>query len=247
MDPAPVCEPALVDISGSASTDVGTFTWYTDQGLNNPVVDLTQLTTGTYYVEADNLGCVSLDSVVAVVNPLPPAPMAGMDSTYCTSWILEDMTATGTGGTLNWYLDTLSGSIGSGATYTPDMVVGTTDYFVTETLLGCEGPASIVTITIEECEIFIPTAITPNGDLNNDSWEVLNLDTVYPDNTVRVFNRWGNLIFEHISTPSSPYDQNRWDGTYEGEQLPVGSYYYVIELNDEDGTVQTGSVSIILD
>jgi gliding motility-associated-like protein len=83
--------------------------------------------------------------------------------------------------------------------------------------------------------------------MNNDDWEVVSLDAVYPDNVVRIYNRWGSLIFEHISTPGNPYDQNRWDGTYDGEVLPVGSYYYVIELNDAEGTVQTGAVSIILD
>ena len=245
--PAEVCEPNTVDISNAATSDVGTLTWYSDAALTTPLVDPTQVTTGTYYVGADNGGCTSSDMVNVTVNPLPPAPTAGTDSTYCTAWTLDDMTATGTGGTLNWYLDTTSSSVSTGGAYMPAMTEGTTSYFVTETLNGCEGPASTVVITIEVCDIFVPTAITPNGDLNNDNWEIVDLDAVYPDNTVRVFNRWGNMIFEHISTPGAPYDQNRWDGTYEGIALPVGSYYYVIELNDGEDSIETGSVSIVLE
>ena len=245
VDPAAVCEPNTVDISTAATADVGVLTWYTDAGLTTPVSDPTQVTSGTYYAEADNAGCTSSDMVNVTVNPLPPAPTAGTDSTYCTAWTLEDMTASGTGGTLSWY-DASNNLLVNGDSYTPDLIVGVTEYYVTETLLGCEGPSSLVTITIEECDITIPTAITPNGDLDNDTWEILNLDAVYPDNTVRVFNRWGSLLFEHISSPSAPYDQNQWDGTYEGDILPVGSYYYVIQLNDEEGKVQTGSVNIIM-
>jgi hypothetical protein len=47
---------------------------------------------------------------------------------------------------------------------------------------------------VENCEITIPTAITPNGDQVNDTWEVVDLDAVYPDNVVKIYNRWGNLI-----------------------------------------------------
>ena len=41
------------------------------------------------------------------------------------------------------------------------------------------------------------------------------------------------------------YDNNRWNGTYKGEELPVGSYYFVIEFNDDKTESKTGSVSII--
>jgi gliding motility-associated-like protein len=246
-DPAAVCEPNLVDASGAATTDVGALTFYSDAGLTT-VVDETQLNTGTYYVESVNNGCSSSDMINVTVNLLPPAPQAGIDSTYCSSWMLENMVATGTGGTLTWYYDPASGSIGTGGTFAPDDVLGTTDYYVTETLNGCEGPSSMVTITIENCEITIPTAITPNGDQVNDSWEVVDLDAVYPNNVVQIFNRWGNLIFEHSSNNgSSPYNSNQWDGTYEGNALPVGSYYYVIQMNDDDGTIATGAVSIVLE
>ena len=76
----------------------------------------------------------------------------------------------------------------------------------------------------------------------NDFWELVNIDLVYPSNIVQVFNRWGNKIYE---SNQGAYNQRPWDGTYEGEALPVGSYYYVIDYNDGKTDSITGIVSII--
>ena len=186
----------------------------------------------------------------ATVLPSPAAPIAGTDSLYCNGQNLEDLFATDSeGGALTWYSDyLLSDVLETGSSLTPFDEPGVTPYYVTETGgNGCESQATTVSITIIDCDITLPTAFTPNGDLNNDDWEIVDLDAVYPDNHVRVYNRWGNLIFEHFSNDgANPYNDNRWDGTYNGENLPVGSYYYVIQFNDRDNNIATGSVSIVL-
>jgi gliding motility-associated-like protein len=110
-------------------------------------------------------------------------------------------------------------------------------------LNGCEGPESEVTITVNFCTITVPTAFTPDGDGVNDDWEILDIDQTYPDNMVYVYNRWGNLLFTSVQ---GDYDNNRWDGTYNGEDLPVGSYYFIIEYNNEENENTNGVVSIIL-
>jgi gliding motility-associated-like protein len=84
-----------------------------------------------------------------------------------------------------------------------------------------------------------PNMITPNGDGQNDVWVLNNIGAIYPDVVVRIFNRWGNQVFE-----SEGYTEN-WDGTHNGESLPMGTYYYVIELNDAASTIYKGHVSII--
>jgi len=80
-------------------------------------------------------------------------------------------------------------------------------------------------------EIVVPTAFTPDNDGINDFWEILYLDEVYPDNQVFVYNRWGNLIY---TSTKGDYAGRPWRGGFEnlspqGEELPVGSYFYVIE------------------
>ncbi|MBI1835856.1 MAG: gliding motility-associated C-terminal domain-containing protein, partial [Flavobacteriia bacterium] len=92
-------------------------------------------------------------------------------------------------------------------------------------------------------EVVIPTAFTPDNDKVNDYWEIINLDIQYPKNKVQVFNRWGSLVYESI--PSN-YAQKPWNGYFNGELLPVGSYYYIIEPNDGKSDSMNGTVSIIL-
>ncbi len=80
-------------------------------------------------------------------------------------------------------------------------------------------------------ELVVPTAFTPDNDGINDFWEILYLDEVYPDNQVFVYNRWGSLIY---TSTKGDYAGRPWKGGFEnlspqGEELPVGSYFYVIE------------------
>jgi gliding motility-associated-like protein len=178
-----------------------------------------------------------------VVNPLPAAPVTSSDSTYCSTWTLVDMTANGGAGTFTWYSDApLTNTLGNGASLLPNSTSGAVTYFVTETLNNCEGPASSVTITIQQCDIVIPTAFTPNGDMMNDFWEIVYLDDVYMQSQVWVYNRWGEQVY---ASEKGKYASKPWDGTIKGKLLPVGSYFYILDPGDGSDK-RTGTVSIIL-
>jgi len=86
--------------------------------------------------------------------------------------------------------------------------------------------------------LVIPTAISPNGNGLNDTWKIKNIE-YYPDVLVEIYNRWGMPVFS-----SKGYLKN-WDGTYQGKELPVGVYYFVINLYKDDIEPFTGSVSIL--
>ena len=82
----------------------------------------------------------------------------------------------------------------------------------------------IVTFPIQ---IVTTQVLTPNGDGINDTWIVENI-TNNPNSVVRVFNRWGSLVY------SAKNYQNDWDGKLNGSDVTVpdgGSYYYQIDLN----------------
>ena len=103
----------------------------------------------------------------------------------------------------------------------------TGDYFVTITdFNNCVETDSIYIDFdgFEDC-FFIPTLFTPNGDGVHDDWQIDGV-SVFPDITVKIFNRWGQLLFESVG-----YTQ-RWDGTYKGKELPIAAYYYIIDLGD---------------
>jgi len=86
--------------------------------------------------------------------------------------------------------------------------------------------------------IRVPNAITPNGDGVNDTWVIDQIE-IYPSVKVEIYNRWGELIFYAPRGYSQP-----WDGTFKGRQLPIDSYYYVIDLNNGRDVV-TGNITII--
>jgi len=91
-------------------------------------------------------------------------------------------------------------------------------------------------------DIIIPTAFTPNEDNANDLWDLVHLDALFPENKVFIYNRWGNLIYESIE---GSYNQMKWDGTFKGELLPIGTYYFIIDYNDGVKESSNGMVSII--
>ena len=198
---------------------------------------------GTYQVIElfDNQCSLTLnanDSIV--INPLPPAPIASPDTIYCLNWTPVNLSAQGSGGTITWYSDTL---LTSEVSDFPEIVLGTTSYYVAEELNGCIGPFSTVNITFQGCMIDIPTAFTPDGDFTNDLWELNEIDQLFPKNTVSVYNRWGALLFQ---SEEGKYNAAPWDGTYNDQLLPVGSYYFIIDLNEEEMEPLKGIITIVL-
>jgi gliding motility-associated-like protein len=91
-------------------------------------------------------------------------------------------------------------------------------------------PAGIV------CDLTILNEIiTPNGDGTNDYFEITNI-TLFPDNTVQIYNRWGVVVYE-----AKGYDNgnNAFRGVSNGRatiqtdaELPVGVYFYIVNYND---------------
>ncbi len=85
--------------------------------------------------------------------------------------------------------------------------------------------------------------ITPNGDGINDRFvfeELLINPDQYPDNELIVFNRWGDIVYQ-----ARPY-QNDWEGTNQnGQNLPEGTYYYILRLNISEGVIIRGDVTVI--
>nr|MDA3909900.1 gliding motility-associated C-terminal domain-containing protein [Bacteroidales bacterium] len=104
---------------------------------------------------------------------------------------------------------------------------------------GCEYDLETITLmdVPEEC-LRIPDAFTPNGDDNNDTWIIENLD-LFNRYHVQVFNRWGQALYE--GKPGS----EPWDGTTtEGKPAPTGSYIYIINLHN-GSKPKTGIVTVV--
>lgn len=107
---------------------------------------------------------------------------------------------------------------------------------------GCptvEDTIGIIGTLCSDLDPIFPTVITPNYDGDNDLFIINSLEKLYPECRVVIFNRWGSVVFESVGYAYP------WDGTYKSEPLPMGTYFYTIELNDDEGTIYRGDISII--
>ena len=111
------------------------------------------------------------------------------------------------------------------------------------TELGCSDSVQLLVNVNQDEVLFAPNAFTPDGDGLNDSW-FPTVSAGIDENffSVKVFNRWGELIFEAKDFYSS------WDGTYQGNAVQIGTYTYSIHYKrkqDEERKVIVGHISLV--
>ena len=108
----------------------------------------------------------------------------------------------------------------------------TMEYLICNT--KCPSSCFIGTVTFKvggAPDCFIPTIITPNGDGFNDQFKIPDECMLGMGNEnldVAIFNQWGDLVFQ-----AKPY-LNDWGGTYNKADVPAGTYFVVIKLNEQD-------------
>jgi gliding motility-associated-like protein len=208
------------------------------------------LAAGTYkYNITDQKGCIGGDTITVtqpdelqvveiMAERIPPACPDSPDGT---------MMVTAEGGTepytFRWYDNETTGNIISGIDqgYYGLSVTDFNGCFTNDTLfMEAELPACLI----------IPSAISPNGDDINDFWDIINplnedldLTQIYPEMVVKIYNRWGQLIWE--SERGYPR-YKAWRGTDQsGRPLPVDSYHYIIYLNHKSGRIHKGIITIV--
>ncbi|MFN5369971.1 MAG: gliding motility-associated C-terminal domain-containing protein [Bacteroidia bacterium] len=100
------------------------------------------------------------------------------------------------------------------------------DYTLTVT--DDQGCSIVSTVNVKEPGLIqLPNGFTPNGDGFNDFYVIRGIQG-YEGNQMNVFNRWGSLVY------SAKDYQNNWDGTSnDGNLLPDGTYFIVVNLNKE--------------
>lgn len=178
-------------------------------------------------------GCTnSLSKSINVVAPVEPT-LAATRPALCAGET-STLTAEGTFTSYLWSTNETTASI---EVSSPD------DYSVTTSdANGCTASASITIAANTDCpvvitELVFPELFTPNGDTQNDRWVIFNIEN-YGDCTMNIFDGRGRKVFEKTG-----YPVEGWDGTFDGKEVPAGTYYYVLSCPSENPT--TGSVLII--
>ncbi|MDX1479187.1 MAG: gliding motility-associated C-terminal domain-containing protein, partial [Saprospiraceae bacterium] len=104
---------------------------------------------------------------------------------------------------------------------------------------GCTAIDSLTIFVLIDIELDPVTAFTPNGDGVNETFVIRGLGP-FKESRLTVFNRWGETVFEALGY------SNDWDGTYKGQEVPAGTYLFVltVDLFNETRTLK-GTVTII--
>ena len=151
-----------------------------------------------------------------------PVPELGCE----TQWV--DLNATVAGGlgdhTFLWSTgDTLPGIIVPG--------LSNTTYTLTVTD-ECPRSASISVYVDSGCQLEIPNVFTPNNDGQNDAFVINGIMNIR--HTLRIYNRWGQVLLE----------TNNYTNNWRGSDLPDGTYYYEV-FTPEDGRYYTGALTLL--
>jgi gliding motility-associated-like protein len=227
----------------SGGTSVYTYKW-TDLNGNQLSTNNTinNLSPGDYYLfitDAGGCGSVRITYTIPSSTESLPAPSVS-DVQLCSSG--SGLIAVNNASASNTYRlynsPTASQPIDEqiGGRFTINVTANST-YYLSEVNGSCESNRTQVNVTVGISSVNIANTFTPNGDNINDYWQIAGIEN-YPDALVQVFNRYGQKLFESKGY-SIPFD-----GTYKGQKLASGVYYYIINLNTKCNLL-SGSLTIL--
>ncbi len=206
-----------------------TYTWTPNISTN---ATLTNLSPGTYSVVITDQNLCSTNSSATITEPTEIVSVAGSDLSDCeeTMTLNAVLNSPFTGlwsvafGSANFTDATSPNSSVSGLTLGDNLIVWT----ITDGT--CFGIDTVVVRrnTDAECDLEIPTGITPNGDGKNDQLIIHGIER-YPDNNVAIYNRWGNLVYEKDGYANEWFGQNK-----SNDPLPEGTYFIILVIKNTD-------------
>lgn len=247
---ADTCEFKSGRITGiSVSSDVaGTqYAWYNAAGqVVGNSQQLIGASAGDYYlIVTDGRGCTlrSRDYSIPAVSATLPAPRYPQTISIPRNTDARLVSQDNRNVTYQLYDRTTGALIASNTTgaFVLQRVPADREVYITYTTGPCSSAEAIVRIKVfDETILTIPNAFSPNNDGINDAFRIQVLG-YFRLNYLKVFNRYGQLVYEgrDLNLP--------WDGKRNGNPLPVGTYYWIIDGIDlhNKRLVKTGSVTLI--
>jgi gliding motility-associated-like protein len=233
-------------ISGISIVGTPDYTYIWDDGLNNVGTTLSvgDLEPGTYTLTVtDGNGCANSASVIvnfsdlSVVTALNDSAFTFPNTLVTINAYLNDQGDSSTISVINNPLHGMANHLGNGIfEYTPDVGfvgIDSLTYEICDPVCTSQCEQAKIYFTVNESEdIIIPNGFTPNGDGFNDTFVILNIEQ-YENNTIVIFNRWGDKVFE-----AAPY-MNDWSGQTVGAKMKImgdevvdGTYYFVLDLGE---------------
>ena len=235
----PYCPGDPVQLGTEVVTGTGTVNWSWSGNVDSATggnANVSPSTNETFTVNAED-ACGQTDEAMWTVLVPTFDPVVAYDINLCPG---ESAVLGIEGGTQSYTFAGLDGTPltaatdsnvvftnATGSLYVDD-VLTTTVVVVTD---EC-GLTDQADVEVDICEMIIPNVFTPNGDNKNDEFQIECLQC-YAGSDLRITNRWGNEV----------YFNTDYNGQWDGEGLPDGTYYY--QFDRSDGERFTGSVQIL--
>ena len=237
--------PSVADLSPHGTQ----FNWYDSATGTIPLSDVTALTTGNYYVSEINgtTQCPSEVTMISVTVTSVPNPVLNPDgASFCgvDNPTLQDLANNTNADNVIWYD---AAENGSQLLNTDVLQQGLTYYGLgSSPSTGCVSDQILaVTVTLTDCDdtaydFFIPDGFSPNGDNVNDVFQIPEIQFLFPDYTLEIYNRFGDLMFKgNIDSPAwngkNSQSMNNIDGIASN-----GVYFYIVEFHKNNAPPRQG-------
>jgi len=215
-----VCENSSILLSASGGTSYSWFptTGLSDANISNPIASPTQST--IYTVTISNGLCTTTRTIN--LNLLKNVSAnAGANITIVAGQTIElKGTVSGDNAVYLWSPATF---LDDPTKLNPIATPNTSIMYTLTAQSGCNTSSDNVWIKVYP-KVEIPNTFSPNGDGINDFWNIPSISS-FKNISLKVMSRNGQVVYEtKVYRP--------WDGRWNGADLPVGSYYYTLQIND---------------
>lgn len=228
----------IPEITGANAANA-TYEWST--GETTPTITVSE--NGEYWVDVTINGCTQRGTATLNFRERPVVDL-GEDFSKCAEDVASiDATPSNVTDDISytWYFNDLNNPLSSTGASIEVVDAGT--YIVEVDNNGCIQTDEITISNYEIDNCVIPEGISPNGDNINDCFDLQFLNDELGIQSLQVYNRYGNLVFEQ-----SDYVNSFCGLTSDGEELPTGTYYYVLKLENTNQiyeSIEAGWVYVI--
>ncbi|MGQ7947632.1 gliding motility-associated C-terminal domain-containing protein [Flavobacterium sp. WC2509] len=225
------------------------YKWYDSSSSTTALLPNILLTSKNYYLKEVNLtGCESnATSISVLINSVPIPTLNSNGQNFCGAdkpTIQNLSNNTIYLGNLSWYN---TPTIGTVLVSTDLLIEGNTYYgFDYNTTTKCISAPLEATVSLTSCNVTpedlkIPDGFSPNGDGVNDTFKIIDIEFLFPNFTLEIFNRYGNILFKgNISKPD--WDGKNSNSNFINGDSPTGVYFYIINYNKDDISPKQGQL-----
>jgi gliding motility-associated-like protein len=243
------CETDLETVA-SLNPNGNQYKWYDSLSNSTPLASNKLLVSGIYYVKEANstTGCESAAASISVLINVVPSPTLNQNGQeFCgidKPTILNLSNNTNSNGNLTWYDAAANGTVLANSEL---LLEGTTYYgFNLDTNTNCYSNPLVATVTLTDCtatedNFLIPDGFSPNGDGINETFQIVDIEFTFPNYTLEIYNRYGNLMFKG-NINKSAWDGKNSNSNFINGDTPTGVYFYVINYNKDNLSPKQGQL-----